>query len=187
MREGVAVAKATVTPLSEASVPDYLEPIVGWRVWRVISWRGQKLLSSLFNNVVWFPETRLDASCFSSARLCLHSSPDERCGCGIYAAHNDAISWNAVCTRSLRPVVIGRVHLWGRVIEAERGWRATHAYPERIYVPRVGESFKDDDFRIAEGLRTYGVPATPVLVESSAAMMPALSVLAKENKPLAPA
>lgn len=27
-------------------------------------------------------------------------------------------------------VVIGRVKLWGRVVEAARGWRAEYAYPD---------------------------------------------------------
>jgi hypothetical protein len=31
--------------------------------------------------------------------------------------------------------VIGTVSLWGTVVEGERGWRASHAYPRRIYVP----------------------------------------------------
>jgi hypothetical protein len=30
--------------------------------------------------------------------------------------------------------VAGRVRLWGTVVECERGWRASHAYPSRLLV-----------------------------------------------------
>jgi hypothetical protein len=29
---------------------------------------------------------------------------------------------------------LGRVSLWGSVIECERGWRASYAYPAALYV-----------------------------------------------------
>jgi hypothetical protein len=29
----------------------------------------------------------------------------------------------------------GRLSLWGTVIESERGWRASHAYPSQLFVP----------------------------------------------------
>jgi hypothetical protein len=31
--------------------------------------------------------------------------------------------------------VLGRVSLWGEVVECERGYRASHAYPAALYVP----------------------------------------------------
>jgi hypothetical protein len=33
--------------------------------------------------------------------------------------------------------VIGRVMLWGEVVECEHGWHAACAYPAHLYVPRV--------------------------------------------------
>jgi len=56
--------------------------------------------------------------------------------------------------------VVGQVSLWGRVIEGARGWRASHAYPARIYVPERclgGESAFSAQF-IGLGLADYRVP-----------------------------
>jgi hypothetical protein len=44
---------------------------------------------------------------------------------------------------------VGEVALWGRLVETERGWRGSAAYPIRLFVP-------DDE--IARGLEPYEVP-----------------------------
>jgi hypothetical protein len=69
--------------------------------------------------------------------------------------------------------VIGRVSLWGRVVECERGWRAACAYPARLYLPlgRHGRlSFLSgpaaDAERLALALRIYGVPVELVACAS---------------------
>jgi hypothetical protein len=175
---GAVVADAAAAPAPREVAPDYSDPVLGWRVWRVVKCRGQYLLGSLFNNVAWFPETRLDAHCFQAIHVRGHVSPDLKCRCGIYAAHHDNLEWASLSHRSLKRLVIGRVHLWGTVIEAEHGWRATYAYPERIFIPRVNGQFSDEDFRITEDLLAYRVPVEPVRVESAAALMPTLAALA---------
>jgi hypothetical protein len=175
---GAAVAQAAAAHASSSGAPDYTDPVVGWRIWRVLRCNGQYVLGSLFNNVAWFPETRLDARCFQAIRVRSHESPDPKCRCGIYAAHHDALDWGALSHRSLKRLVIGRVLLWGTVIEAEHGWRATHAYPERIFVPRVRGTFSDEEYRIADGLGAYGVPVARVHVESVDALLPTLAALA---------
>jgi hypothetical protein len=43
--------------------------------------------------------------------------------------------------------VLGEVMLWGHVLETEAGWRASHAYAARLYVP---------DAEIAAALTGYG-------------------------------
>lgn len=60
--------------------------------------------------------------------------------------------------------VLGQVHLCGTVIECERGFRAGHAYPSRIYVP-VEQSDAPAHRRngatcdeLVHGLADYGVP-----------------------------
>ncbi len=175
---GAAAADATVAPSVGLGAPDYIEPVVGWRIWRVVRCRGQYLLGSLFNRVAWFPETALDAQCFQSIiRSRSHDAPSVKCHCGIYAAQRDTIDAALLGQRSLRPLVIGRVSLWGTVVEAESGWRASRGYPERIFVPRIGGPAKDEDYRIAAGLEAYGVPVSVVSVESVASVMPTLSAL----------
>jgi hypothetical protein len=179
---GVPAAQVTeASPLGdEPRAPDYVEPIVGWRVWRVVKCRDHYLLGSLTNNVAWFPATPLHAQCFQTIRSSLHRSPSEKCHCGIYAARHEAIDWASVAYGGLKRLVVGRVFLWGEVIEAERGWRAARAYPERIFVPRIREPFNNEDFRIIDGLAAFGVPVEKVQVESKSALLPTLGLLAAE-------
>ena len=72
--------------------------------------------------------------------------------------------------RRQRPVV-GRVLLWGDVHEHERGWRASLAYPERLYV--FGASGGRDDSgaeRLSTGLGRYGVPVEVLSMSPSEVM-----------------
>jgi hypothetical protein len=177
---GVHAAHVTRAPppVDEAQAPDFTEPIIGWRAWRVMKYRDQYLLGSLFNNVAWFPATPLHAQCFPTISGSVHRSPAETCRCGIYAARHEAIEWASIAQRGLKSLVVGRVFLWGEVIEAERGWRAARAYPERIFVPRIREPFEEADFRIVDGLAAFGVPVEKVRVESKSALLPTLGILA---------
>ena len=175
------------TPLGDGDVaPDYVDPVLGWRVWRVVKCKGQYLLASLFNNVVWVPGEALDARCFAIIRLPRHTSPDLKCHCGVYAARREAIDWELIGRRALTPLVVGRVSLWGPVVEAERGWRAEHGYPERLFVPCIRPSLRDRDVRIAQSLDAYGVPVKTVLVDRAAALMPVLDVLCPRRAEPAP-
>ena len=57
--------------------------------------------------------------------------------------------------------MIGTVSLWGRVVECTRGWRASRAYPSRIYVPQRPAPYwlrAERSEEIALGLTDYGVP-----------------------------
>jgi hypothetical protein len=54
--------------------------------------------------------------------------------------------------------VIGRVMLWGEVVECEHGWHAACAYPAHLYVPRVAAVDDPAVEKIAAGLGVYGVP-----------------------------
>ncbi len=170
----------------EHAAPDYVDPVLGWRVWRVVRCKGRYLLASLFNNVVWMPGEALDARCFAIIRLPRHSSPDLKCHCGVYAARRDAVDWELVGRRALTPLVVGRVSLWGPVVEAERGWRAEHGYPERLFVPCIRPSLRDREVRIAESLDAYGVPVKTVLVDRATALMSALDVLCPRRAEPAP-
>jgi hypothetical protein len=59
--------------------------------------------------------------------------------------------------------VIGRVALWGSVVDGGLGWRASRAYPTHIYVPSRRENGREVHVRmIARGLADYGVPVEVV-------------------------
>jgi hypothetical protein len=86
------------------------------------------------------------------------------CDCGIYAAARPTTlapyldsSWPG---RKSVDLALGRVRLWGTVIECERGWRGQHAYPDRLYL--CLRSTSEESRRLADemttGLRDYCVP-----------------------------
>jgi hypothetical protein len=60
-----------------------------------------------------------------------HEAPDVGCRCGVYASDSLAVVHRERPAWPPAPV-IGRVALWGRTIEHERGWRSRFAYPERL-------------------------------------------------------
>ena len=109
----------------------YLEPILGWRAWKV---EHGRLYSTVFGTL-WPERHRLEATCGLGGRSSpgglrgVHEAPSAGCQCGIYAlmAPEDA----EYLARQITPPdvpAVGRVSLWGRVIETERGYRAQYAY-----------------------------------------------------------
>jgi hypothetical protein len=70
-----------------------------------------------------------------------HRAPHPACGCGWYGLKMAArlLPWIHLHQRMgtlpcLRRIVIGRVALWGRLIEHAEGFRAELAYPACLYV-----------------------------------------------------
>jgi hypothetical protein len=57
-----------------------------------------------------------------------HRSPEPGCTCGIHAAVDPA----RLARSGRATAVVGRVAMWGRVIEHARGYRAEFAYPSRL-------------------------------------------------------
>jgi hypothetical protein len=103
------------------------EPVLAWRAW---SLSGRRDGSGLLLRPVarrartWRPREVVEASCRTSR---LHEAPDPACTCGLHGTHDlETLRW----TKS--PAVVGRVALWGRVIEHEHGFRARYAYPQRL-------------------------------------------------------
>jgi len=68
------------------------------------------------------------------------------------------------------------VLLWGTVVECKLGWRASHAYPERIYV-RSGaqDSPLLEGEKLAWALTAYGVPVELVACETLSDLAEALA------------
>jgi hypothetical protein len=95
-----------------------------------------------------------------------HAPPEGGCGCGIYATREPEEAAFYLQERGWGDAlsvqrVIGTVSLWGRVTECKRGWRASHAYPQTIYVPatRDPEPFgAEPGHEVALALTDYGVP-----------------------------
>ena len=136
--------------------PDLIAPILGWRAWQVVEEDGELLLSSVVFPLLWLPGVETRAECDPGP----HAAPQRHCVCGLYAGataqHAEPYldGYNHLIGAS--PVVLGRVAVWGSVIECADGWRASHAYPPDLFVPVRGVSPGPDELRPA--LARYGVP-----------------------------
>jgi len=119
------------------NVPDYISPIIGYRMWQ---WDSAGLKS--LNCEPWLPGRPLSARCRSTMRRCRafaqkaaddsHNVPEQDCTCGVYAAKSlEHLRETGYTTFG----VYGEVHLWGRVVEHELGWRAQFAYPKALFLP----------------------------------------------------
>jgi hypothetical protein len=132
-------------------------PVMGWRAWVVTETPDGVRLGSVLHELVWphgravLAECRREDDPFATP-LGTHPVPGAECNCGFHAARDpvDALSYargrdepGTLCR------ILGEVVLWGHVLETESGWRASHAYPRRIYVP---------DLEIAAALAGYSVP-----------------------------
>jgi hypothetical protein len=157
----------------KVAVPDFFEPAVGWRTWLVVEDAGCLLLRSVVFKISWPPGQELAADCEHPPRRLLsrpwrrkraHEAPSVNCECGIYATKNVERAARYLdgydhLLERVRHRVLGRVRLWGSVVETEFGWRASHAYPAYIYVPTNranGRRVNADD--VALELASYGVP-----------------------------
>jgi len=113
------------------SIPDYISPIIGYRVWR---WDTTGLKSVC--GEPWPPGQPLAAGCRVFVGRAenahdTHDAPQEKCTCGIYAAK----TFHHLCSAGYDKYgVHGEVFLWGKVVEHERGWRAQLAYPKNLFL-----------------------------------------------------
>ncbi len=127
------------------------EPLLGWRLWHV---RDGRLLSWVKPDQ-WPGGARFEARC-RRLRGC-GEAPRAGHSCGIYAARTRELALQLLeeLPSIAGPVAVGRVSLWGRVIENVDGWRAQYAYPYDLEL--VAGTAAD-----AAGLRrVYAVDARP--------------------------
>lgn len=104
------------------------EPILAWRTWTLAgSRRGRPLLLPIAGpGSPWHPREPARASC-RQRRAHEGRVPGVGCRCGLHATREVE-----PLRRAREPAVLGRVALWGRVIEHERGYRAEYGYPQRL-------------------------------------------------------
>jgi hypothetical protein len=141
--------------------PDYVEPVRAWRLWEVEYVGAAPRLRSLYRMCFWPVGAPFEARC-EAHRLRLprrprHPAPAETCSCGIYGVPFELIRKRLALHDGLprgRSLVVGTVSLWGEVLECERGWRASFAYPSRLFMPRDSTGVEER----AAGLLDYGVP-----------------------------
>lgn len=141
-------------------IPDFISPIIVWRVWH---WDSTGLKS--LNGEPWLPNKPLQAGCRvfhngirggrASATSTPHHAPEFKCTCGIYGSNNlDKLHMSDFWRYGS---VFGEVKLWGSVIEHEAGYRAEFAYPKTLHLPFEALPFtlKQIEIRI-QSLIGYG-------------------------------
>ncbi len=119
------------------------EPIIAWRAWTCTP---DGVLRSLVYPRPWPAHTAVAMDPLAVRAVCMrghtsHHPPHRTCGCGWYGVKTVAQVLTWVRFRQsmdklppVRRIVIGRVALWGRVIEHEAGYRAEFAYEACLYV-----------------------------------------------------
>jgi hypothetical protein len=107
--------------------------MLGWRLWRVRLRGGAHELVSWSHGEAWPARERLEARCDRLLGRC-GEAPRLRHSCGIYAVRTREAAEALLrgLPRLPGPFAIGRVSLWGRVIENVGGWRAQFAYPYEL-------------------------------------------------------
>lgn len=127
----------------------FAEPILAWRLWQVRRHGEEYRLESFtWHHVSWPALQRLEATCPTHGA----AAPDRDHECGIYAFKKRELAeellrrYTGVRQRygrhyhelpepaPDRPIALGRVSLWGRILERERGFRAQYAYPYELFL-----------------------------------------------------
>src|SRR5262249_11718008 len=134
LKHRIATTRSGAGTSRSVKIPDYISPIVAYRVWR---WDDTGLKS--LNGEPWLPDRPVEARC-RVAPAAHHVQtvdrraevPDRNCTCGVYAAKN------VEHRRQLGYAgygVSGEVYLSGRVVQHTLGWRARFAYPKTLILP----------------------------------------------------
>lgn len=133
------------------------EPIVGWRAWKIAAYslrdgRVEPRLAAISDRAIWPAGRRYEATCKPGGLYPSrgwHETPWPDCQCGVWALHTR----EAAEAKAGTDGCFGPVHLWGRVLEFEHGYRAQYAYPKALYFWRRSDGLP------AELERLYGVPS----------------------------
>jgi hypothetical protein len=114
--------------LAEPEFATTAEPFLAWRTWALAGSRDGaevRLMPIVGGTHPWPARVPNRASCALRRR---HGEvPEVHCSCGLYGTDRDE-----VLRRTRSPAVLGRVALWGRIVEHTLGYRAEYAYPQRL-------------------------------------------------------
>lgn len=130
--------------------------IVGYRIWYIPIERPGILHSWTIVHQQWKPCERLEAAC-ASHLSCASNARHGECNAGIYAFKTkeqaqdlyidmleDMVQCCAIAREMNDPsivvpgdprdrIAVGKVYLWGKVLECTKGFRAQYAYPAALY------------------------------------------------------
>ena len=151
-------------------------PIVGIRVWRLTHTDGGWRVKGMYHDYIWPVGEAAVARCLNSegAPSRAHMAPYKTHECGLYATNN--IDRFAMYIGVSYEVAMGTARIWGRVIEHEMGFRGSHGYPDRLYVPTCYDAWEE----MTTDLAAYNVPVERLDVSDRDRVRPiALETLAQ--------
>jgi hypothetical protein len=133
--------------------------VAGWRLWHVRLHEGERRLESFtWHHVTWPAQQALVATCPVHGQNAPASGHD----CGIYSFRTRALAEDLLrrytgvrqCYGRQppepappppgRPIALGRVSLWGRILVREHGFRAQFAYPYELFLIGGDEAMARD-------------------------------------------
>jgi hypothetical protein len=141
------------------AVRETVDLVTGWRAWTVVETADGLRLGSVLYDVLWDLNSPAIAECRHGEQVPVHPVPGPACSCGFYATRDPVDAHSYLVGRDDPATIcriLGEVALWGHVLESESGWRGSHAYPLRLYVP---------DDRVAERLGAYEVTVSSATCE----------------------
>lgn len=162
----------------------YMTPVGGFRVWRISPDGQEPKLLPLIADVpgAWSCDHDEPARCISLGAHTQQPKPgtcqkggrpvNAECSCGVYGYWSyDDLRGHPYGWASASDIVRGVVCAWGRVVLAEKGFRAEYArpaaflaWPERREQPRLNPGApastygRGQNHRIALAAERYGVP-----------------------------
>jgi hypothetical protein len=145
--------------------PDGITPLVGYRYWNLSvgpePWTLRSLNGELVHevNVDQPVGQRNDAWLVARCLASDHDAPEESCACGFYAMKtfstllSRTLSFGTTDPETVTHRVAGRVHLAGKIVEHDLGYRA-----ERMRIAEL-RPFRGTEQTVARLAQCLGVPA----------------------------
>lgn len=130
------------------TVPDLVEPVIGFRQWRL---RDGELWSA-FADWRWTRGTNT-ARCIAADTTHAADAPASACTCGLYAWYRPCPLLASAATSEL---VAGAVAMWGAMELHATGMRAEHAVVVALARPLARAAKRR---RVDQAARAYAVPA----------------------------
>jgi hypothetical protein len=150
---GIVGSSDPLDPLSWEWADGGAGAVRGWRVWWAWAYGSDNwaAVDSLVVPHRWRPSpaystAKCDPSWATGTRpRCTTPPPNVGCGCGFWATRDPWVAMHYAATRTSYPTnrqVLGVVSLWGRLVEAELGWRGLHARAEALVAETVPEDLR---------------------------------------------
>jgi hypothetical protein len=151
--------------------PDGITPLVGYRYWTLSvlgeRWTLRSMNGELVHEVTvdQAVEQRDDGWVVARCLINAHAAPEESCACGFYAVKSlpalrssPGLFWSAASRATAHPDAIthrvaGRVHLAGKIVEHDLGYRA-----ERMRIAEL-RPFRGTEHIVVRFAQCLGVPA----------------------------